>query len=120
MRLVRPTPRKLLPSHRCMTRWLSGAPDAKLAWKATLLAQLQHAYDSGKWSMDRLLRIQQRQSALPLRASAPPAAADDDAPEQLGVLDDFAIHVTVHAAIATSGGWGEKSGSSASRPASRR
>ena len=24
------------------------APDGKLEWKATLLAQLQHAYDSGK------------------------------------------------------------------------
>jgi hypothetical protein len=70
------------------------APDGKLVWKAALLAQLQHAYDSGKRRVDRLLRIQQRQSALPLRASASAAAAEDDAPEQLDVRDDFAIHLT--------------------------
>ena len=119
MRLMRPTPRQLLPSRRCMTRWRS-RPTASSCRKATLLAQLQHAYDSGKQSMDRLLRVQQRQSALPLRAGAPAAAADDDAPEQLDIRDDFAIHLTARGGDRyASGCWGEKSGSSASRPASR-
>jgi hypothetical protein len=66
------------------------APDGSLLWKASVLARLQQAYDSGRRSMDRLLRVTQLQSELPQGASAPAAAADD-APEQLCVRDDFAI-----------------------------
>ena len=70
-------------------------PNGKLVWKATLIAQLQNDHDSGKKSMDRLVRVQQRQSELPPRSSAPAGDADD-APEQLDVRDNFAIafHIT--------------------------
>jgi hypothetical protein len=73
------------------------APDGTLVWKATVLARSQNAYDSCQRSMDRLLRVQQRQSGWPQRASAPAAAAaSSDEPEQLAVRDDFAIafHLT--------------------------
>ena len=70
-------------------------PNGSLEWKATLIASLQRPFDSSRRSADRLVRVQQRLSELPQGASAP-AADDADAPEQLGVRDDFAIafHLT--------------------------